>query len=165
MTTPITGLSPYHVELIHHDKDPEALQGVLRMWLRNGAMAEPEAKRRLSEVICVIRHSPSGEVVGVSTAYASLLPGGTQRVYLYRMFVDPVHRGKTIPHRQPWIAAQTIEALRERHHSDQTIGVVAILENQRIPDRLMHSSGWTKMQRLWQGNRMFCVQFTEEKIH
>jgi hypothetical protein len=115
-------------------------------------------------VICVIRHTPTHAVVGVSTAYLSLIPGGTQRVYLYRMFIDPSHRGKTIPHRQPWIAAQTVEALRQRQHNDQTVGVVAILENKRIPDRLMLSSGWSKMPRLWQGNRMFCVSFNKEEI-
>ena len=164
MSQPNLPTAPYHVDVVDHAKDPEALHAVLAMWVRFGAMTEQEAKRRVSEVICVIRHTPTHAVVGVSTAYLSLIPGGTQRVYLYRMFIDPSHRGKTIPHRQPWIAAQTVEALRQRQHNDQTVGVVAILENKRIPDRLMLSSGWSKMPRLWQGNRMFCVSFNKEEI-
>jgi len=156
--------SHYHVDVVDHDKDSEALNAVFAMWASSGVMTEQEAKRRVSEVICVIRHTSTHEVIGVSTAYVGVIPGGRQRVYLYRMFIDPFHRGKTIPHRQPWIAAQTIETLRQRQHNDRTVGVVAIIENQRIPDRLMKSTGWSKMSRLWNGNRMFCVSFGQEDI-
>jgi len=154
--------APYDVVAVDQTRDIELLQGVLSMWLRNGAMEEPEARRRLNEVICVIRHIASGTVVGVSTAYVSLIPGVTKRIFLYRMFIDPAHRGKT---HQNHIVSTTVEVLRQRQHVDQTLGVVAILENHRVPDRLMLSLGWTNMNRFWKGNRLYCIPFGEQPVH
>ena len=65
---------------------------LVSFWVDNGALGEAGARRRLAEVVCVLRSS-SGSIVGVNSAYedAVALLGG-RRFWVYRSFLLPAAR-------------------------------------------------------------------------
>jgi hypothetical protein len=66
---------------------------LLSFWIGSGALDEAVARRRLHEVLCVLRSSP-GSVVGVNSAYEDAVPLiGGRRFWLYRSFLLPPARG------------------------------------------------------------------------
>lgn len=118
------------------------------------------ATKRVDEVVCVIKQTSTNTIVGVSTAYVDVLPINGHKYFFYRMFIDRSHRGKTIPHKQPWIAATTIDTLKQKSVGTDIKGVIAYLENARIQDRLMFQSGWNKYM-----DRLFYVNFDGSELH
>lgn len=68
----------------------ERAEEVLAFWAQRRALPEDEARRRLSEVVCVLRSE--GAVAGVSSVYRSdvALIGG-RRFWIYRSLVSEEH--------------------------------------------------------------------------
>ena len=67
----------------------EQADQLLRFWSREGALQADEAKRRLSEVVCVLRDG-SEAIAGVNSVYPQhvALVGG-RLFWLYRHFLLP----------------------------------------------------------------------------
>ena len=73
---------------------PAQAAEVRRLWLTECGLAPAEAERRLAELLFLIRRPATGELMGVSTAYPDLLPGGDARYWFFRMFIREPCRGE-----------------------------------------------------------------------
>lgn len=149
----------YHVEIVYNKLTPDMKQEIINLWLKSLVLTIDIAVKRVEEVVCVIKQTSTNKIVGVSTAYIDMLPVNGHKYFFYRMFIDKSHRGKTIPHKQPWIAATTVATLKENSIGTDVKGVVAYLENPRIQDRLMFQSGWNKYE-----DRVFYVNFDGSEL-
>ncbi len=61
-------------------------QDVIDLWLREGAVDEAEARRRIGEVLLVAT-APDGELVGVSSAYLQFNVQLRMYLWYYRVFI------------------------------------------------------------------------------
>ncbi len=69
--------------------DRQRADDLLRFWLDRGALSGLEARRRLPEVVCLMRLD--GSLVGSSSAYpANVALVGGRRFWVYRQLLDEV---------------------------------------------------------------------------
>ena len=80
------------IEVVRGRLSEKLSQELVGFWLGNGALDDAAARRRLPEVVCVLRSS-SGDVVGVNSVFADAvdLLGG-RRFWVYRSFLLPAAR-------------------------------------------------------------------------
>ena len=66
---------------------------LLRFWASTGALDEAAARRRLPEVVCVLRDA-GGRIVGSSSVFPDVVPlVGGRRFWVYRSFLLPSAAG------------------------------------------------------------------------
>lgn len=67
--------------------DQAVSEKILAFWAERDALTGEQARRRLAEVVCVLRDQ--GQVVGISSAYpAEVALVGGRRFWIYRSLVD-----------------------------------------------------------------------------
>ena len=152
----------YELEVVYNKLSDIQKLEIMTMWVSNQAVPLDVAQQRVNHVVCVIKHVATNKIVGVSTALVKQLPYNQSLYYFYGMFIAPEHRGRTIPHRQPWIVATTVETLRRQNNRIK--GVIAVLENQRIPDRLLLKQGFKQTNKLNINNRVFYLNFDGSEL-
>ena len=75
------------IQLVRGELGRAQADELLGFWAQRGALPPGEARRRLSEVVCVLRQD--GAVVGVSSVFAAALPLiGGRRFWVYRSLLD-----------------------------------------------------------------------------
>jgi hypothetical protein len=81
------------IEVVRGHVGGRLSEELVSFWADNGALEADAARRRLPEVLCVLR-SASGGLVGVNSAYEDVvgLLGG-RRFWIYRSFLLPEARG------------------------------------------------------------------------
>lgn len=150
-------MSDYELEVVYHKLSDTQKLEIITMWVSNKAVPLAIAQGRVDHVVCVIKYIPTNKIIGVSTAPVKLVKRNNSFYYFYGMFIDPEHRGKTIPHRQPWILATTIERLKQEVNNVK--GIVAIIENVRIPDKLLIKQGFQETKLLPVKQKVFYLNF------
>jgi hypothetical protein len=139
---------------------PQLRDEIAGMWLAEGVLPPAEAQRRVAEVVLIAR-APDGSLAAVNTAYLALIPGTQSRFWFYRTFIRPAHRGVWgVPRHMLRLA---IEALQRHPHPEQPLGVVAIIENERLMRKgasaVIERMGMHRVGRDAQGHDVWCVRF------
>jgi hypothetical protein len=76
------------IETVWGRLDRARAQELLAFWRARRALPEAEARRRLTEVVCLLR--AGGEVLGTSSVYpAEIRMIGGRRFWIYRSLLDP----------------------------------------------------------------------------
>lgn len=75
------------IEIVRGRLAPEVAAEIVGFWSEQGALSEPAARQRLSQVVCVLRDD-GGTVAGVNSVFADrveLIAG--RRFWIYRSFL------------------------------------------------------------------------------
>jgi hypothetical protein len=75
-------------EVVRGRLDAQLSDRLVSFWTSRGALAEPEARARLGEVVCV-RFDSGDEIVGVNSAYAGSAPLIGRPAWIYRRYLTP----------------------------------------------------------------------------
>lgn len=88
MPATMTSETGQRTEVVRGGLDPQLSDRLVSFWTSRGALAEPEARARLGEVVCV-RLDSRDEIVGVNSAYPGPAPLIGRPVWIYRRFLTP----------------------------------------------------------------------------
>jgi hypothetical protein len=104
---------------------------VIAMWRAARAHSDPSvAAHRSREVVMLVRHEGSGELVGVSTVALKPSPGKGRSLYHFRMFLRHEHR-------QPYLMREVTNGTRDflrtfPHPSAKPAGMLIVTENRKL---------------------------------
>lgn len=133
-------------------KNEEAIHSKIRqLWKRNFPdMPEQTITERLQQVVFAIT-TPSGNFVGVSTAYKAYLDHLKHNYYAFRCFIEPAYRmpgltTKLIVKTRDWLEEIYQEDGEEK---DRCIGMVTLVENERIMK--------VRNEAIWRGSGMVYI--------
>jgi hypothetical protein len=111
---------------------PSVRERVCAFWLQERALPDrPTAERRAAELVYLIE-TATGELAGVTTAYAATAPRLGKPFYFYRTFVAARHRRPRLPQ---FMLQATYDLLRERCPSDGPRGMMVAAENRKLTRR------------------------------
>ena len=81
----------YRFQVVYHDLPDNVREEVINLWVTERILPQPEAERRVDELVLVIRNE-EGDAIGVVTTYIRdfLKPGNYY--YFLRMFIKPAER-------------------------------------------------------------------------
>jgi hypothetical protein len=121
------------IEVVRGRPDGEHVAEVLAFWEAQAGLAGEEARRRLSELVCVLRRD--GAIAGVSSVYpAEVGLIGDRRFWIYRtLLLEPAQDG-------PEMIRATFEALDGEfdHQPGSPIGLCVLIadpeERRRRPE-------------------------------
>jgi hypothetical protein len=119
---------------------------VLAFWAEHSAMAEEEARRRLRQVVCVVRHD--GGIAGVTSVHPEEVPLiAGRRFWIYRAVLTDA----AAPHELEVIAA-TLRALESEYDGDpdSPIGLCLLL-SEADRRRLPPEADWSEPPVLYAG--------------
>jgi hypothetical protein len=121
------------IEVVRGRLEPSAADELLAFWAAHGVLSGEQARRRLREVVCLLRRGTA--IAGVSSAYAAdvALLGG-RRFWVYRSFLPG-----DAPAWGPAMIAATFDALEGEFdlEAGSPIGLCLLLskaERQLRPD-------------------------------
>jgi len=144
----------YEVLVVEKNKDVKIKNQIINLWVNNKILPLNEALNRINYVVLAIRHIESDTIIGVSTAKIDIHPLFNKFYYFYGMYVDPNHS------KRPLIFQRTFDYLNDNHMSSIK-GVVAVLENQKISDKILNRYHWHKIDDEVFSNRAFYRNFDE----
>lgn len=122
----------YRLNIVHGRLMLTDAEAIIAMWLTAGILPADEARRRVSEVACMLC-DPEGKVVGVNTIYVSRLSPGGPAYYFYRTFLLPEARGLSgLPKA---MLRQTLDFLSVRADRNGPVGLVVVTENPKLMRR------------------------------
>ena len=108
---------------------PELEAELVDFWIGNKAIGDEKlAAERAKQVVCLVR-SEKGEIVGVSTVQARIVPRLRQPMYYYRNFIVADYRGKQLA--APFLK-KTQDVLQEYNLAlpkPNCLGIIIELEN------------------------------------
>lgn len=111
---------------------PELETELVRFWLDNKAIVdEKRAAERAQQVACLVR-SEKGDIVGVSTAHARIVPRLRQPMYYYRNFIAEDYRGRQLA--RPFLQ-KTKDVLQDYNLAlpkPLCLGIIIELENNSL---------------------------------
>jgi hypothetical protein len=114
------------IDVVRGALDQTRADDLLSFWRRRRALSEPEAQRRLPEVVCVLRRD--GAVVGASSVYESdVALIGNRRFWVYRSLLD-----QAVADQGPNMARATFTALQAEFEgsSEAPIGLCLLLSRE-----------------------------------
>jgi hypothetical protein len=124
---------PLTIEVVRGRLASGRAEAVLRFWSDRHALAEEEAKRRLPEVVCLLRGGD--EILGVSSVYATEVPLiDGRRFWIYRSLLDSAALDSA-----PAMVRSTFRALEDEFDAapSSPLGVCLLLgpdERRRRPE-------------------------------
>ena len=125
----------FSVENVYGVVEPETGEEIVRFWLEERALPPPRAKRRVSQVVFVVRDE-GGNVCGVNTVFKGNLPGTDDLYYLYRTFIGKTSRGSI--RLLAFMAEETWRFLREfEDESPRPRGLAMVMENRKFYGKRM----------------------------
>lgn len=141
----------HSIQAVRRGIDEELGERVVRFWVDNGALAEPTARARLADLVCVLLDS-AGEVKGVNSVYedhVGLI--GNRTFWIYRTFLAP---DTDLELARPMIAAAR-EALEDefQERGGGPIGLCVLVTDPEVirrypeavwPDSEMLYAGYTR---------------------
>jgi hypothetical protein len=137
----------YEVDVVRGDLGDERAEQILRFWSRESALDEAAARRRLSEVVCVLLDG-AGELAGVNSVYpADVGLVGGRPFWIYRSLLAPAEPGAADA-----MVAAAFGALEAEFdpHGDGPIGLCLLIadraEMQRRPE-----AEWPEPRTLYAG--------------
>lgn len=78
----------YRIELLDGEPDADLSDSLVAFWTGAGALDEPRARQRLTQVLCVV-YGPDGAIAGVNSAFEDMAPLIKRRLWMYRRFLAP----------------------------------------------------------------------------
>lgn len=126
----------YYISLVHNKIDSKLRQDIINLWLSCNVLDKQQAYSRVKEVVAV-GYDENGKLIGITTAYSRQFSPLGGNWFFYRMFIDPSFRGRKIRRNTPGFFTETYSYLKKNYPSSK--GVVAVLENNKISDKLMHN--------------------------
>lgn len=137
--TPISDLSchafhrqGYRLHIVHGRLLLTDAEDIIAMWLTAGVLPPAEARRRVLEVVCLVR-DPEGKAVGVNTVYVNRLSPDGPSYYFYRTFLLPEARGLAGLPRA--MLRQTLDFLSAQVGPSDPVGLVVVTENPKLMRR------------------------------
>jgi hypothetical protein len=112
--------------------DPEA---VIELWVREGAMPEEEARRRIDEVVTVATHG-DGELVGVATAYVEHNAQLRMDMWYFRAFVAAEHRASRVGWSLALVARDHLQQRFVSAVDTRASGIVYEVENEGLKEHM-----------------------------
>jgi hypothetical protein len=104
---------------------------VLEIWEREQAMPQPEAQRRVHEVLMVAL-DPDDRVAGVSTVYLQRNPQLGMDLWYYRTFVSSDHRLANLAVRMLWASRDHLTERFAGGEDRRAGGMIMDLENEGL---------------------------------
>lgn len=141
--------------------DPAAAAEVATLWTGKAGLPPQEARRRLGELVVMIR-DPAGCLIGVSTAQQGrVLEGGEEHCFL-RMFFQPESRG--VRGLAAHVLGVAFDLLACRRASPPAAaGVILVTENPKLHSRRIAEAfrriGWQHLGRGPQDREWFGRRF------
>ena len=126
-------------EIVHNQLTSEQTQEIVKLW--GSVLPHSEKLKRLEQVIAIAKN-PSGEIVGVTTAYKGIVNSLRQLFYFYRIFIHPDYRSRVINRSGNNITTKTKEYLKNLQEDPKPVGMIAYLENRKVGDEIMKTLGW-----------------------
>ena len=148
----------YELLNIYHNSTSDIRNEIVDLWIRNHASSKLDALDRANYAVCAIRCLSTNKIIGVSAAKINLLPRTSDIYYFFGFFIDKDHRGKTIPHKQPWITQTTFDILKNENNP-YIKGLAAVIENPKITDKSLKKYGWNKLDHDIVSKRIFFKNF------
>jgi hypothetical protein len=120
---------------------PELQAELSTFWIEQKAMLdEAKAVDRASQVVCIARDE--GRIVGVSTAFARIVPLLRQPMYYYRNYIAPEYRNHGLS--IPFITTRFDEIERQELAKDKPtcLGLIVSLQNERLSKHYDQAYWW-----------------------
>ncbi len=134
------------IEVVRGRLDGVRAAEVLGFWARRGALTDAEARRRLPEVVCLMRLD--GEPAGVSSVYPADVPLiGGRRFWIYRNLLDDAVAGEGLAMIRATFRALELEFDRR---PESPIGLCALLDAD-ARRRLPHEAEWPDPRMIYAG--------------
>lgn len=110
---------------------PELERELARFWIDHKAMLdEGKAAERAAQVVCIARDGAT--LVGVSTAYARIVPMLRQPMYYLRMYLAPEVRDQDLSYSVLNASFEAIEKQELAKEKLLCLGVILSIQNQRL---------------------------------
>lgn len=124
---------------------------ILQLW--DNVLPKSEQLKRIDQVVVVAKNS-NNEIVGVTTVYKDIFKPKNELFYFYRMYVDPKYRNRIINRNGNNMTTITKEYLRDLQEYEKPKGIIAVLENKKISDKIMLMLGWEPLnspinEKMW----------------
>jgi len=133
---------------------------IFNLWSTNQIMPFDEMLKRIDQVVVVAMDGR--EVVGVTSVYVSPFGAEDKLYYYYRMFIKPSHRNRNITRTSPPMSTLTRDFLESYNVTPKPHGVVCVLENSKISDKLMTTLGWNYYGKNSQDLPIWYVDFKKD---
>jgi hypothetical protein len=150
----------YRLTNVHGRIQPNQREEAIRMWLDEGVLPEPEARRRADEIVYLI-HAPDGGLIGVNTVYSADFPGSDERFYFYRTFVRAPSRGDAGLGRA--VLRLTWDFLKSQASQTRPAGLIIVTENPKLmrPGAVgkLTEAGFNRLGRDARGRDIWCRRF------
>lgn len=111
--------------------EPEIQREVSEIWRQSGLQNE-EIEKRLTQLVYVVRNTTNGHVVGISTAFKTFIKQLHNHLYAFRCMLVPRYRIPGLTSKLLVMTRDFLESIHEHDGSEKAIGVITIVENDRI---------------------------------
>lgn len=146
---------------------PELQAEIVKFWVSNKAIGDQsQAAQRARQVACIAR-SESGEIIGVSTAQARVVPRLRQPMFYYRNFIAEAYRGKQLAPPFLEMTKQTLQSFNAAQPKPLCLGMVIELENKALAEHRNEAQwkeGFTFIGYSPKGNHMRVWYFEGAKL-
>jgi len=129
----------FKLSVVYHKLTSEVRQEIISMWLTEGALDIKEATRRVDEVVVIARNEQN-QLVGVTSVQIDMI--NNTPYYFFRMYVRQQNRNRSIPRSSPVMSNLTVDFLSTYEVTPKPTGVVSILDNPKLSNRIMETFGW-----------------------
>jgi len=151
----------FSVENVYGVVEPETGEEIVRFWLEERALPPPRAKRRVSQVVFVVRDE-EGNVCGVNTVFKGDLPGSGRTYYFYRTFIGKRQRGSI--RLLAFMAEETWRFLKGLDYGEpRPSGLAMVMENRKFYGERMKKwierHGYTFYGKNDRGQDVWCRDF------
>lgn len=145
--------SVYYLENIWEDKSPDQEEEIIRFWLSEGVLSEPQARQRVSQVFVVARDLEK-TIVGINTVYKHYNTQLENVFYYYRIYITP--RARSFYHMSSEMILQTRDHLEARYLDSvdtEAIGLFLEVENEKVKQQL-NFAVWPVINCIYIGKNM-----------
>jgi hypothetical protein len=149
-------VSDYSFHFVNEAISAELSKEIVKLWTEFAALQQPEAERRLSELVLVLKNK-SGKVIGVSTVVKTLLPQIHNYVYAYRCFILPEFRAPALDTQMIVRTKNHLQEISELEMDKKCVGIMVIVQNETL------KSQWR--QAVWLGADMIFIGNTPQGHH
>lgn len=149
-------VSDYSFHFINEAIPAELSAEIVKLWTEFAVLQQPEAERRLSELVLVLKNK-SGKVIGVSTVVKTLLPQIHNYVYAYRYFILPEFRAPTLDTQMIVRTKNHLQEISALETDKKCVGIMVIVQNEKL------KAQWR--QAVWLGADMIFMGNTPQGHH
>lgn len=138
----------YTFQTVRGAVSPEIASEVVGIWTNSAGLDFDEAKRRIQELVIIVRND-SQRIVGVSTASKTFLKQIQNYVYAYRCFILPEFRAPALDTQMIVKSKGFLEKVSLEDHYNKCVGIMVVVQNEVLK---LH---WR--QAIWPGANMMYI--------